>query len=98
MLGENKSLRKQVATRVVPPSKLLAQQNPLEFIPVAPPQPEATRQRKLDSGTQTSFPKALYGKRWRGGAGGRFAGGGEGASYNILTPHMGIPSPAPVTR
>lgn len=97
MLGENKSLRKQVATRVVPPSKLLAHQNPLEFIPVAPPQPEATRQRKLDSGTQTSFPKAFYGKSLRGG-GGKVCGGGEGESYNILTPHMGIPSPAPVTR
>lgn len=69
MLGENKSLRKQVATRVVPPSKLLAQQNPLEFIPVVPPQPEATRQRKLDSGTQTSFPKSPLWKKLAGGRG-----------------------------
>lgn len=67
MLEENKSLAKQVATRIVPPSKLMAQQNPLEFIPVATPQPEATRQGKLNSGTQMSFPKALYGKSLWGG-------------------------------
>ena len=58
----NKSKRKagcNSTLEAVRPPKLRAKQNPLECIPVAPPQPKATRLGRKRSETQDSFSQSL---------------------------------------